>query len=83
MQIERDVDGAPTQRVETGEACCDLAPCGGEVEAGARPRVEERELERVLGVVRPLVEDELRIEAGHAPHREVLALGNLSYLKDI
>jgi hypothetical protein len=68
MEVEGHVRSAPAQRVEAREPRGHVPAGGREVEARARARIEEGELQRVLRVVRPLVEHELRIEAAHPAH---------------
>jgi hypothetical protein len=68
VQIERHAQRAPLERLEHREAIREIAARGIKAPRSARARGEERDLERVLGLVGPLVVDELGVEARHSLH---------------
>jgi hypothetical protein len=75
VQIERNAQRAPLERLELREPPREIALGRREAPRGARALAEERDLERVLGLVGPLVVDELGVEARHSLHGTTWGLG--------
>jgi hypothetical protein len=68
VQIERHAQRAPLERLDHRDALREIALCGFEAPRRARRGGEERDLERVLGLIGLFVVDELGVEARHSLH---------------